>query len=125
MTMFTDKEEKKIEDKFDKNVNMTLSEARRWKETEASKEASLSREPIEDGIKLLEQKQDGVWRDIDDGFNEFEEAKQLNNFVSRMKGAEDGDDVNQEIGMSKRDISLANWLYVPDNERKDFNRLIK
>lgn len=124
MAMFTDKEEKEIRKEFEENVNMSLEEAKAWKKTEASKKASLSREPINDGIKLLEQKKDNQWRDVDDGFNEFEEADQLNNFVNRMSGAEDGDDVNEEIGMSKRDISLANWLRVPEDERDDFERLI-
>lgn len=124
MGMFTDEEEEEIREEFNENVNMTLGEARAWKETEASKKASLSREPIRDGIKLLEQKKEGDWRDVDDGFNEFEEAEQLNNFVNRMSGMEDGEDVNERIGMSKRDISLANWLRVPENEREDFEKLI-
>lgn len=122
--MFSEKEEKQIREEFEENVNMSLEEARAWKDTQASKKASLSREPIEDGIKLLEQKKEGDWQDKDDGFNEFEEADQLNNFVNRMSGMEDGEDVNKEIGMSKRDISLANWLHVPENEREDFNNLI-
>lgn len=116
------KELDKVFQEFQENTNISLSEARKWKDTEASKKASLSREPINDFIRLKETPKD-QWSDQDDGFNEVEEAEQVNSFVSRMRGVEDGEEVDN-TGMSKRDISLINWGYLPEDEENDFERLI-
>lgn len=122
--LYPDDEEKEIMEEFEENVNVTEDELRAWKDTEASKKASQSREPVNDAIELIEKKKQGKWQDKNDGFNEFEEARQLNSFVARMSGMEDGDDINEEIGMSKRDVSLVNWGHVPEDERQDFEDLI-
>ena len=102
----------KVFKEFQDSVNMTPSEIKDWKNDPCSKKASLSREPINDVLKLA-RKEKSEWSCKDDGFNECEEAEEVNSFVARMRGVEQGDKV-EGCGLSKRDIALKNWGFDPE-----------
>jgi hypothetical protein len=92
--------------KYKDKVNMSYSELNKWKNTEASKRASLSRAPINRNLRLLSKnKNEWTNRDIRD-------ANRTISFVSRMSNARQGKKL--PVGYSKRDISLKNWAYDPN-----------
>ena len=93
--------------KYKSTVNMSASELEAWANTEASKRASLDRSPIRRNLRLL-RKPKSDWTDAD-----IRDANRTISFVERMKGMPKGQPVNQDIGMSKRDISLRNWAFKP------------
>jgi len=95
-------------------VNMSASELERWSETEYSKLASDSRAPIERNLRLL-RKPKAEWTARD-----FTDANRTISFISRMRNAEQGKPVRQDVPYSKRDISLMNWAYNP--KRKELSR---
>ena len=110
-----------IHDELAQATNMTADELRDLKETEnwdiygerKSGGEDLN-EPVDDMIRLLETPA-SQYEDKDDGFNEVEEANQALDFLSRMKGVEDGEDMpDSDPGMSKRDMSLLAWGYDPE-----------
>ena len=85
---------------------MSYSELKTWAESECSKKASLDRSPIERNLRLLSKsKSEWTSKDISD-------ANRTISFVSRMKGAEQGEPASEGCP-SKRDISLKNWAYNP------------
>jgi len=76
--------------------------------------------PREDMIQLLETPK-SEWRDVNDGFNEVEEAKQAISFISRMKAGENGDAMpGTDPPLSRRDASLANWGFDASPGEKSF-----
>ena len=87
-------------------TNMSYSELLDWSETECSKKASLDRSPITRNLRLL-SKPKSEWT-----ANDIEDANRTISFVSRMKGAEQGEPAAEGCP-SKRDISLKNWAYNP------------
>jgi hypothetical protein len=105
----TEKQQEKLDETFKKyndTVNMSASELEAWSETEASKQASLSRAPINRNLRLLrKKKEDWTMRDVKD-------ANRTISFVSRMRGVEQGE-INEETGYSDRDVSLKNWAFDP------------
>lgn len=97
--------------KYRDTVNMSASELENWSKTECSKKASLDRSPIKRNIRLLgKKKSEWTQNDIDD-------ANRTISFVSRMKGAEQGEPAVKGCP-SKRDISLKNWAYDPSKRSK-------
>lgn len=108
--------------KYHDIVNMSASELEAWAENECSKNASLDRSPIERNLKLLRTPK-SEW-----GQNEVTQANRTISFVSRMKGAEQGEPTKTSDGRScpsKRDISLKNWAYDPNKNQRNFYDLIK
>jgi len=99
--------------KYHQTVNMGYSALKKWSENPCSKAASLSRGPINRNLKLLSKKK-SEWTMAD-----AKSANRTISFVSRMKGAEQGEKVKikkdgKEISCpSKRDGSLRNWAYNP------------
>lgn len=92
--------------KYKEVTNMSYSELMAWSQTECSKKASLDRSPIERNLRLLSKpKSEWTSKDISD-------ANRTISFVSRMKGAEQGEPAAKGCP-SKRDISLKNWAYNP------------
>lgn len=92
--------------KYKEVTNMSYSELKTWAESECSKKASLDRSPIERNLRLLSKsKSEWTSKDISD-------ANRTISFVSRMKGAEQGEPASEGCP-SKRDISLKNWAYNP------------
>lgn len=97
--------------KYHNLVNMSASELESWSKTECSKKASLTRSPINRNINLLKKKK-ADWTASD-----IRNANRTISFISRMKGAEQGEPVSEGCP-SKRDISLKNWGYNPSKTSK-------
>lgn len=92
--------------KYKSVTNMGYAELEAWSKTECSKKASLDRAPIERNLRLLSKsKEDWTSKDMED-------ANRTISFVSRMRGAEQGEPASEGCP-SKRDISLKNWAYDP------------
>lgn len=116
-----------VHDELDALVNMQANEVESWLESDqfdayadAKSGGESPREPAEDMIQLLETPKSD-WQDVDDGFNEVEEAKQAISFISRMRGNESGDPITgTDPELSKRDASLINWGFDPNPKRSDF-----
>lgn len=92
--------------KFHKLVNMSVSELKKWAENPCSKQASLSRAPINRVIKLLETPKE-KW-----GSSQVKQANRVISFISRMSGVEGGKEIKLKDGTtcpSKKVISLRNW----------------
>lgn len=104
--------EKRIAEAFRKyhaTVNMGAAELREWAKSPWSKKASVSRAPIDRNLRLLETPRE-KWT-----LAHAASALRTVNFVSRMRGAEQGEPVKIKgrEGPSRRDISLKNWAYDP------------
>lgn len=112
---------------FQDNVNMGAAELEDWQDSEqfdayedVKSDGESIEKPSNDIIRLLETPKD-EWRDVDDGFNEVEEAKQANSFISRMKANDSGEPIPEsDPPLSKRDASLINWGFDPNPDRADF-----
>jgi HK97 family phage portal protein len=92
--------------KYKSVTNMGYAELEAWSKTECSKKASLDRAPIERNLRLLSKSKED-WTN-----NDIEDANRTISFVSRMRGAEQGEPASEGCP-SKRDISLKNWAYDP------------
>lgn len=113
------KSPQEIHDELANATNMTPDQLDRMKDTpewqaygEAKSGGEDLNKPVNDMIRLLETPA-SEYRDVDDGFNEVEEANQALSFLSRMKGNEPGEPVG-DTGISKRDFSLYGWGFDPD-----------
>lgn len=112
---------------FQSTVNMTATELEAWRDSENYAEYQERKsggqpgtEPIDDAIRLLETPK-SEWEDKDDGFNEVEQARELNAFVDRMSQVEPGDPIpGTDPELSKRDASLLSWGRDPNPDRADF-----
>lgn len=95
--------------RYHEAVNMGAAELEAWAETKWSRKASLDRTPIERNLRLLRKRKED-WTLADAAT-----AMRTVNFVSRMRGAEQGEPVKIDgrEGPSKRDISLKNWAHDP------------
>ena len=104
-------EQEELDDVYSKwrdAVNMSASELKAWNENPCSRKASVDAAAvIERNLELLETPKDRWDRRLVDN------AKRTISFVARMRGAEQGEPVNEECQISKRDISLKNWAYDP------------
>ena len=100
--------------KYHALVNMSASQLEKWAENPCSKGASLSRGPIKRNLRLLRTPK-AEW-----GAAEVRSANRTISFISRMKGAEQGEPVKVDgkTCPSKRDISLRNWAYNPSSKSK-------
>jgi hypothetical protein len=97
----------RVWDDYHDAVNMTASELETWAENPCSREASLTRAPIDRNLRLLRKpKREWDQRDIRD-------AKRTISFVARMSAGEQGDPVSDDCPLSRRDISLLNWAFDP------------
>lgn len=112
------KEVNEVYRNFRNSVNMTERELREWRDDPRSRKASLSREPINDVIRLLDTPKRN-WSNKEDGFNEIKEAKEVISFNARMSKVNEGEHV-AEPNLSKQDISLANWGRRDSDVPKDF-----
>lgn len=92
-------------------INMTLNELETWADDPCSREASLSRAPIDRNLRLLGKPRE-EWDDRD-----VRDAKRTISFVARMSQGEQGEPVSEECPLSRRDISLLNWAFDPRKSR--------
>jgi oligoribonuclease NrnB/cAMP/cGMP phosphodiesterase (DHH superfamily) len=93
-------------------VNMGYSELKSWSENSCSKEASLTRGPINRNLRLLSRKKE-EWTEAD-----IRDAKKTIAFISRMQQVADGDPVSEDCPYSKRTIALRNWAFDPVRLKK-------
>ena len=110
--VFKDEELDEVFAKWKKTVNMSASELERWGETECSRKASVDPSAVINRNLRLLRKKKSEWtaKDITD-------ANRAISFISRMKGAEQGEPVSEGCP-SKRDISLKNWVFNPDKAQR-------
>jgi len=114
-------------EEFNSVVNMSPTELESFGESDnfdAYESRKSGGEPIdkprEDILRLQNTPKD-EWRDVDDGFNEVEEANQAISFISRMSGNDSGEPMpDTDPGLSKRDASLLNWGHDPNPGKSDF-----
>lgn len=112
---------------FNDTVNMTNTELEAWKKSdnrdvyrEKKSGGQEFGQPLKDVMKLNEKTKD-EWRDVDDGFNEVTQAREVTAFVGRMSEAEQGEPMpGTNPPLSKRDASLLEWGFDPNPGKSDF-----
>lgn len=117
----------RVYDDFTQNVNMSPGELEAWADSDNYDVYEQRKsggqpidEPREDVLRLLDTPK-SEWKDEADGFNEIEEASEVNAFISRMSAGEQGDPMpNTDPPLSKRDASLLNWGRDPNPGESDF-----
>lgn len=92
--------------RYHEEVNMGPEKLRAWAKNPCSSKASLSREPINRNLRILETPRE-EWT-----LATARSAMRTVSFVSRMKGSEQGKPAAKGCP-SKRDISLRNWAFWP------------
>lgn len=115
-------------EEFNDLVNMSPEEMDSWEESdnydkyrERKSDGQPIDEPLDDVMRLKQTPKD-EWRDVDDGFNEIEQAEEAIGFISRMKAGEQGDPMpGTDPPLSKRDASLLNWGHDPNPDESDFS----
>jgi len=117
-------------ERFDAAVNVTAEELREFQDSlyneryleSNSEQSQPGDEPLEDAIELLDTPAD-EWRDLDDGFNEIEEAEELLDFQRRTQGQIDAQGLGENYltdaeDMTKREAASIRWAIDPDTERE-------
>jgi len=117
-------------DRFEDAVNLDVDELRAFKASEyneaynatKSEAAQPGDEPLDDVIRLSETPA-SMWRDVNDGFNEVEEARELLDFQRRtqvqIKSQGLGENYLTEArNMQKREAASIRWGIDPDDERE-------
>jgi len=113
--------------RFHERVNMSPGELESWRDSE-NREVYAERksggqsldEPLDDVLRLLDTPK-SEWQDKDDGFNEIQEANEVLAFTGRMKEGEQGDAMpGSDPPLSKRDASLIQWGFDPNEDTSQF-----
>lgn len=115
--MLMDKERDKVFKTYHSFVNMTYRELFLWSKTECSHKASLSRNPLDRNLHLL-RLHCGDW-----GVIEVEWAKRTVNFIKRMSRHRGSKRMVEDCGITKRDISLKNWGFDVEKNKKRTKRV--
>ena len=117
-------------DRLEQVTNLDADELRAFKQSDynaaylevASAAAQPGDEPLDDTIRLLETPA-SAYRDVDNGFNEVEEARELLDFQRRTQAQI----LSQGLGenfltdardMQKREAASIRWGVDPDEERE-------
>jgi hypothetical protein len=121
---------RQLYNRFEDAVNLDVEELRAFKASEyneaynemKSEAAQPGDEPLDDVIRLSETPA-SMWRDVDDGFNEVEEARELLDFQRRTQAqiASQGLGENyltEARNMQKREAASIRWGIDPDDERE-------
>jgi len=119
-----------LADRVDDVVNLTVEELEAFRASEYNEEyleynserAQRGNEPLDDVIRLLDTPRD-EWRDVDDGFNEIAEARELLDFQRRtqaqIKSQGLGSNTIAEYDdMTFREAASIRWGIDPDDERE-------
>jgi len=119
-----------LHDRVEATVNLEASELRAFRDSElnqayleqASEAAQPGDEPLEDTIQLLETPR-SEYRDVDDGFNEVQEAEELLSFQRRKQAIIDSQGLGENFltdleVMQKREAASIRWGIDPDQERE-------
>ena len=119
-----------LHDRVEATVNFESSELRAFRYSElnqayleqASEAAQPGDEPLEDTIQLLETPR-SEYRDVEDGFNEVQEAEELLSFQRRTQAQIDSQGLGENFltdleVMQKREAASIRWGIDPDQERE-------
>jgi len=119
-----------LAERVDQVTNLTVEELEAFRESEYNEEylaanserAQRGNEPLDDVIRLLETPPE-EWRDVDDGFNEIAEARELLDFQRRtqaqIKSQGLGSNTIAEYDdMTFREAASIRWGIDPDDERE-------
>jgi len=119
-----------LHDRIDEVTNLTADELRAFKGSDFNQEynrvksdaAQPGDEPLDDVIRLLETPA-SEYRDLDDGFNEIEEGRELLSFQRRTQaqiaaqGLGENYLTDLEV-MQVREAASIRWGIDPDEERE-------
>jgi hypothetical protein len=98
--------------KYKDSVNMSYSQLLAWSQNPVSKLASLTRDPINHNLELLDTKKSD-WTD-----KHISWANSSISFIGRMSKSPNGQNTiklnGTDTNHTKRDISLKNWAFDPD-----------
>jgi len=119
-----------LHDRVEATVNLDASELRAFRDSElnqayleqASEAAQPGDEPLDDTIQLLETPR-SEYRDVDDAFNEVQEAEELLSFQRRTQAQIDSQGLGENFltdleVMQKREAASIRWGIDPDQERE-------
>jgi hypothetical protein len=117
-------------DRVREATNLDVAELEAFQESEFneayleqnSEQAQPGDEPLEDTIQLLDTPAD-EYRDLDDGFNEVEEARELLSFQRRTQAQIESQGLGENFlteleVMQKREAASIRWGIDPDDERE-------
>jgi len=112
---------------FRELTNLDADQLRRFRDSDLneqyleanSSEAQPGNEPLNDTILLLETPVE-KWRDVDDGFNEIQEAKENISFNKRSQAQIESQGLGKnylddEETMQVREASSIRWGFDPDD----------
>jgi len=121
---------RQLHDRVDAVVNLTADELEAFRASEYNQDyleansdrAQEGNEPLDDVITLLETPPD-EWRDVEDGFNEIAEARELLDFQRRtqaqIKSQGLGSNTIAEYDdMTFREAASIRWGIDPDDDRE-------
>jgi len=119
-----------LHDRVEAVTNLDAEQLRAFKRSDynaaylqvASDAAQPGDEPLDDTIRLLETPA-AAYRDIDDGFNEVEEARELLDFQRRTQAQIASQGLGSNFltdaeNMQKREAASIRWGIDPDEERE-------
>jgi hypothetical protein len=119
-----------LHDRIDEVTNLSADELRAFKDSDfnetynrvKSDAAQPGDEPLDDAIRLLETPA-SEYRDMDDGFNEIEEGRELLSFQRRtqaqIKSQGLGENYLTDLEvMQVREAASIRWGIDPDDERE-------
>jgi hypothetical protein len=119
-----------LHDRVEAVTNLDAEQLRAFKRSDynaayrqaASDAAQPGDEPLDDTIRLLETPP-AAYRDVDDGFNEVDQARELLDFQRRTQAqiASQGLGSNfltDEMDMQRREAASIRWGIDPDAERE-------
>jgi hypothetical protein len=111
---------RQLHDRWESSTNLDAAQLERFKDspfnevykTQNSAQAQPGDEPLDDAIQLAETPAD-EWRDLDDGFNEVEEAEEALDWIDRHGSqARDGLGTNfltDERKVTRREAAGIRW----------------
>ena len=121
---------RQLYDRFEEVTNLTASELKSFRDSDYNEEylegnsdrAQRGNEPLDDVITLLETPPE-QWRDVEDGFNEIAEAREMLDFQRRtqaqIKSQGLGSNTLPEYDdMTFREAASIRWGIDPDDERE-------
>ena len=121
---------RQLYDRFEEVTNLTSSELKAFRDSDYNEEylegnsdrAQRGNEPLDDVITLLETPPE-QWRDVEDGFNEIAEAREMLDFQRRtqaqIKSQGLGSNTLPEYDdMTFREAASIRWGIDPDDERE-------
>ena len=112
---------------FRELTNLDADQLRRFRDSDLneqyleanSSEAQPGNEPLNDTIRLLETPVE-QWRDVDDGFNEIQEAKENISFNKRSQAQTEAQGLGKNYldddeTMQVREAAHIRWGFDPDD----------